>query len=738
MAYNITIEEIQNGITVATANNLGVNVTVEEVVNGITITPPVVNQLSVSNIEYPVTISYNGIIVQDGGGQAVNGIPSGGSIGQFLRKTGTIDYDTAWANITDINTTYSVSAETATGGANLRLTGSNSSTDDVKLAAGSGITVSRTDANTITIASTVVDTDTTYAISAETVTGGANLRLSGSDSSTDNVKIASGTGINIVRTDANTVTVNSTIVDTDTKYSISAETATGGVNLRLSGTDTLTDNVKFAAGSNVTITRTDADTITIAAAAASIPSINYNSTSNRTTITGSNVNTGDLAQFAVNGPDYGFEFQSTRGFSVGTQTQNILVDGSVNGAIAIQSNGTGSIGLTAGSSANSGSQLVLGSGSGDAILRGGEFGGGGNITVGGAANSNISITPTGTGDVQLNADTVRIGDVSAAATITTNGLGNLTLSTNSGTNSGSIVINQGINGNITLSPNGSGRVLTDKRVRITSGAVDAFQITDGTSTLEFSALDRSMAFNGTGAAYVYTASGDLSLNAGGGSSRILLGTAIAISNNTVNAGLGVTTQGSTQDLVLSTNNATNSGTIRIVAGTNGNISITPNGSGSILLDGQRWPQADGTSNQVLRTNGSGQLSWVSINSLGLDTGITQVQDDSTPTLGGNLNVNNYTIVNTQTNGDVKIAGSGTGKVKLSNIAYPNTDGSAGQVLKTDGSGSLGWADKQDPTIVNDSQPNVQSQGQHWYRPVTGAMYTARNGAWEPINDDGFF
>lgn len=48
-----------------------------------------------------------------------------------------------------------------------------------------------------------------------------------------------------------------------TTYSISSETATGGVNLRLTGSDASQDNVKFAAGSNVTITRTDASTITI-------------------------------------------------------------------------------------------------------------------------------------------------------------------------------------------------------------------------------------------------------------------------------------------------------------------------------------------------------------------------------------------------------------------------------------------------------------------------------------------
>jgi hypothetical protein len=50
--------------------------------------------------------------------------------------------------------TYAISAETVTGGVNLRLTGSDSTTDDVKLAEGANVTITRTDANTITIAST--------------------------------------------------------------------------------------------------------------------------------------------------------------------------------------------------------------------------------------------------------------------------------------------------------------------------------------------------------------------------------------------------------------------------------------------------------------------------------------------------------------------------------------------------------------------------------------------------------
>jgi hypothetical protein len=74
------------------------------------------------------------------------------------------------------------------------------------------------------------------------------------------------------------------------------------------------------------------------------------------------------------------------------------------------------------------------------------------------ANGNIVLAPNGTGDVQLDADTVRVGDSGVAATVTTNGAGNLTLNTNGGTNSGTITINQGINGNIDLTPNGTGEV----------------------------------------------------------------------------------------------------------------------------------------------------------------------------------------------------------------------------------------------------------------------------------------
>lgn len=111
----------------------------------------------------------------------------------------------------DTNTTYSVSAVDGTAGKKIiRLTGSDAATDDVTLVQGSNVTLTRA-GDEITIAATDTDTNTTYGISAETASGGANLRLTDSVAGTDDVKFNSGTGITVSRTDANTVDIASTI-----------------------------------------------------------------------------------------------------------------------------------------------------------------------------------------------------------------------------------------------------------------------------------------------------------------------------------------------------------------------------------------------------------------------------------------------------------------------------------------------------------------------------------------------
>lgn len=76
--------------------------------------------------------------------------------GQVLKWNGTAwapAADSTGSGGTDTNTTYTISAETASGGVNVRLTGSDATTDDVKLTAGTNITLTRTSASEITIAS---------------------------------------------------------------------------------------------------------------------------------------------------------------------------------------------------------------------------------------------------------------------------------------------------------------------------------------------------------------------------------------------------------------------------------------------------------------------------------------------------------------------------------------------------------------------------------------------------------
>ena len=87
-------------------------------------------------------------------------------------------------------------------------------------------------------------------------------------------------------------------------------------------------------------------------------------------------------------------------------------------------------------------------------------GSGPTISSTGSSDSNIdiNITPAGTGNVNLSADAVQIGDNDANATLTTQGTGDLILNTNSGTNAGDITLLDGANGNIEFTNNGTGVV----------------------------------------------------------------------------------------------------------------------------------------------------------------------------------------------------------------------------------------------------------------------------------------
>ena len=94
---------------------------------------------------------------------------------------------------------------------------------------------------------------------------------------------------------------------------------------------------------------------------------------------------------------------------------------------------------------------------------------------------------------------------------------------------------------------------------------------------------------------------------------------------------------SVDNLQLDGNTLSNTSSgMTIASSTNGDIVITPDGTGDVVLDGLNWPQADGTANYVLKTDGAAQLSWTA-------PGIANVVEDTTPQLGGHLDVNGKEI-----------------------------------------------------------------------------------------------
>ncbi len=154
----------------------------------------------------------------------------------------------------------------------------------------------------------------------------------------------------------------------------------------------------------------------------------------------------------------------------------------------------------------------------------------------------------------------------------------------------------------------------------------------------------------------------------------------------------------------------------IKAGGAGRSNATPN-----LDDGKIF--LGNGSNQAVST----ALSAIALSSFNDDLNyLSNIVEDTTPQLGGSLDVNGQDIVSVS-NGDIEVDPNGTGSFKIRGnatsgsgrlvlnceqnthgitlkgpphsaaasytLTFPNTDGTANQVLKTDGSGGLDWVDQ---------------------------------------------
>jgi len=77
--------------------------------------------------------------------------------------------------------------------------------------------------------------------------------------------------------------------------------------------------------------------------------------------------------------------------------------------------------------------------------------------------------------------------------------------------------------------------------------------------------------------------------------------------------------------------------------------------------------------------------------------MANVVEDTTPVLGGSLDVGTNSIVSVS-NRDINVTPNGTGSVVLDGLSYPQADGSNGQFLKTDGSGQLSFGTVSTPSL----------------------------------------
>ena len=130
------------------------------------------------------------------------------------------------------------------------------------------------------------------------------------------------------------------------------------------------------------------------------------------------------------------------------------------------------------------------------------------------------------------------------------------------------------------------------------------------------------------------------------------------------------------------------------------------------------PAADGSANQFLKTDGSGAVTFTDIiQATGNE--LENVVEDLTPQLGGHLDTNNKTIKfrNTGWTNYTELAAPAIEPGSVITIYLPQADGSAGQVLSTNGSGRLSFVTRATEAYVDTAANTLTENTQ------TGTTYT---------------
>ena len=287
-----------------------------------------------------------------------------------------------------------------------------------------------------------------------------------------------------------------------------------------------------------------------------------------------------------------------------------------------------------------------------------------NITTN-SSDADINIIPSGTGSVRFPGITIDDNDIKATRT----------------------------NDDLKIVPNGSGSVVID--------GIGFAGTSISSSDSSIINVNENLIVDG-------------SLNAGGStfSSTVSASSTLGVSGNTTLSTLTVSGASSfvgttTVDNLLFNDNI-------ISSSSNADINLTPGGTGvvnvsnltidsSINLTDNVIKVTRSNDNFLLNANGTGsvQVSKIDLNSGTIDNTVIGATTPAAGTLttisitdptisADGVTITDNTVKANRSNDNVEFDASGTGNVIIDGLKFPNADGSANQVFKTDGSGNISY------------------------------------------------
>jgi len=157
------------------------------------------------------------------------------------------------------------------------------------------------------------------------------------------------------------------------------------------------------------------------------------------------------------------------------------------------------------------------------------------------------------------------------------------------------------------------------------------------------------------------------------------------------SGNNITTTRSNDDLVLLPNGTGSVTAPKIIV--DSNISITDNEITTTQSNSDLVLSASGTGYVKIDNadinGGTIDGTVIGANSAAAATFTTLTVNNSM--VNDNITITDNTISTNVSNANLELSGNGTGTVSISGFLFPTSDGSTGQLLKTDGSGNLGFA-----------------------------------------------